>query len=159
MKLTNQIAQDLRKTYHGGNWTGVSLKDQIADVTWEEALKEVNGFNTIAILVYHINYYIKTNIKVLKGGPLEGKDIYSFTHPPIESANEWKAFMVGIWAEVEEIALLIEAMPEEKLWEDFTDPKYGNYYRNLNGIVEHCHYHIGQITLIKKIIRAVEAKS
>lgn len=154
MKLTKQIAQDLRNVYHGGNWTGVSLKDQIDDVTCEEALTKIDSFNTIAILVYHINYYIKSNIKVLKGGPLEGKDIYSFSHPSINSEEEWKAFMAGIWAEVDEITSLIEKMPDEKLWEDFTDPKYGTYYRNFQGIIEHCHYHIGQINFLKKMIRS-----
>ena len=30
--------------------------------------------------------------------------------------------------------------------------KYGNYFRNLTGIIEHLHYHLGQIVLIKKLI-------
>jgi hypothetical protein len=31
--------------------------------------------------------------------------------------------------------------------------KYGNYYRNLHGIIEHTHYHLGQIVLIKKLLK------
>ncbi len=46
----------------------------------------------------------------------------------------------------------MEQLPEHKLWEDFTDKKYGNYYRNFHGIIEHSHYHLGQIVLIKKIL-------
>ncbi|HAI83731.1 MAG TPA: DUF1572 domain-containing protein, partial [Chitinophagaceae bacterium] len=29
----------------------------------------------------------------------------------------------------------------------------GTYYRNILGLIEHTHYHLGQIALIKKIIR------
>jgi len=32
------------------------------------------------------------------------------------------------------------------------EEKYGNYYRNFHGIIEHCHYHLGQIVLIKKML-------
>ncbi len=48
---------------------------------------------------------------------------------------------------------LIAQLPEGKLWEDFADKKYGSYYRNLQGIIEHTHYHLGQIVLIKKMLR------
>ncbi len=56
-------------------------------------------------------------------------------------------------ADAESFAIQIETLDEAKLFEDFADPKYGNYYRNLHGIIEHTHYHLGQISLIKKIIR------
>ena len=39
------------------------------------------------------------------------------------------------------------------LWETFADEKYGHYYRNLHGIIEHTHYHLGQIVLIKKLLQ------
>jgi hypothetical protein len=48
---------------------------------------------------------------------------------------------------------MIEQLPETKLWEDFWGEKYGNFYRNFHGIIEHGHYHLGQIVLIKKIIQ------
>jgi len=53
--------------------------------------------------------------------------------------------------------VLIEQLPESQLWVTFSQEKYGNYYRNLHGIIEHIHYHLGQIVLIKKIILQKEA--
>jgi len=47
---------------------------------------------------------------------------------------------------------LIEQLPEAKLGEIFSEEKYGTYYRNIHGIIEHTHYHLGQIVLIKKIL-------
>lgn len=54
--------------------------------------------------------------------------------------------------DAEALACLIEQLPDSQLGEDFVDAKYGNYYRCLHGLVEHCHYHLGQIALIKSIV-------
>lgn len=58
------------------------------------------------------------------------------------------------FADAENFAGLVEQLPESALWESMSDEKYGNYYRNLHGIIEHTHYHLGQIVLIKKILLA-----
>jgi hypothetical protein len=34
----------------------------------------------------------------------------------------------------------------------FSQKKYGTYYRNLMGVIEHSHYHLGQISLIRKML-------
>lgn len=57
-----------------------------------------------------------------------------------------------MWSEAELFANLIELLPEATLWEPFTDEKYGTYYRNIQGIIEHTHYHLGQIVVIKKML-------
>ena len=75
---------------------------------------------------------------------------YSFAHPPIQSKEDWEKLLDKLWTDAETFASLIEQLPESKLWEDFADGKYGNYYRNIHGIIEHTHYHLGQIVLIKK---------
>lgn len=152
MDLTAQIAKHLRDVYFGGNWTWSNLKDNLADVTWQQATTQVYSFNTIATLVYHIGYFVSAILKVLQGGPLDAKDKYSFDHPPILSQEDWEKFLDKTWTDAENFASLIERMPESKLWEDFSENKYGNYYRNIHGIIEHIHYHLGQIVLIKKIL-------
>jgi hypothetical protein len=48
---------------------------------------------------------------------------------------------------------LKEQLADSILSEDFTDKKYGSYYRNIIDIIEHMHYHLGQIAILKKIIR------
>lgn len=129
-----------------------ALKEHLADVTWQQATTKVYSFNTIAALAYHVHYYVGAILQVLGGGPLDAKDKYSFDHPPIQSQEDWDNLLGKIWADAEKFAALIEQMPEEKLWEDFSENKYGNYYRNIHGIIEHAHYHLGQIVLIKKIL-------
>ena len=152
MNLTAQMAKHFREVHFGGNWTGVSMRDVLEGVTWQQATTKIHGLNTIALLVFHINYYVGLLIKVLQGGPLDGHDKFSFDLPPIESQADWEALLNKTWAEAELLANLMEQFPAERLDDDFTDKKYGNYYRNMVGVTEHTHYHLGQIALIKKML-------
>jgi len=96
-------------------------------------------------------------LKVLQGEPLQASDKFSFDLPPITSANDWQNLVAKTLAEAELFAAEIEKLDEAKLFADFADPQYGNYYRNIAGIIEHVHYHLGQISLIKKILNETEA--
>ncbi len=154
MKRATQIAKHFRDVHFGGNWTSVNLKDTLADVTWEEATTRLHDLNTIAVLVFHMNYYVSPILKVLQGGPLVASDKLSFDVPAITTEETWQALVNKALTEAEELSVHIAALDETKLDMDFADPKYGNYYRNLSGLIEHTHYHLGQITIIKKMMRA-----
>ena len=68
MNLTAQIAKHFRDVHFGGNWTSVNLKESLADVSWQQATTRVHSFNTIAVLVFHMNYYVGAVTRVLQGG-------------------------------------------------------------------------------------------
>ena len=55
--------------------------------------------------------------------------------------------------ESEEFIELVEKMPDKKILSDFVDKQYGTYYRNIDAMIEHTYYHLGQIILIKKRIK------
>lgn len=152
MNLTKQIAKHFREVHFGGNWTCSNLKDNLADIRWQQAIKPVHSFNTIATLLYHMNYFVAAVLKVLEGEPLDANDKYSFDHPPISCQEDWQRLLDKALADAEKFAVLVEQLPESKLWENFSEEKYGNYYRNIHGIIEHTHYHLGQIALVKKIL-------
>lgn len=152
MSLSKQIATHFREIHFGGNWTSSNLKDHLADITWQQAITQVYSFNTIAALVFHINYFVSAVLKVLQGEALNAHDKYSFDHPPILSQEDWENFLNKVWMDAENFASLVEELPESKLYEIFAEEKYGTYYRNIHGIIEHAHYHLGQIVLIKKIL-------
>ncbi len=152
MKSTGQIAKQFRDVHFGGNWTAVNLKEVLADINWKQAATRVDSLNTIAALVYHMNYYVAAIIKVLQGGPLDAHDKFSFDHPPVLSQEDWEILLDKTWTDATEFARLVEQLPDGTLWEDFSEKKYGSYYRNLHGVIEHIHYHLGQIVLIKKML-------
>lgn len=153
MTNTNQAANRFREVILNGTWiANTNYKHQLTGLNWEIATTRFSSLNSIAVLAQHIHYYIRGIKNVLKGGSLEIKDKYSFDFPTIQSQGEWEGFLTKFWNDAEEFALLIEQMPDEKLQEVFVDEKYGTYQRNIDGMIEHSYYHLGQIVLIKKIL-------
>jgi hypothetical protein len=151
-RLAAQLAKHFREVHFGVNWTWSNLKAHLADVTWQQATTPVHSLNTIAALTYHIHYFVGVALRVLEGGPLEGSDKLSFDHPPIQSAEDWERLLEKTWSDAETFARLVEQLPDHQLWETFGHEKYGTYYRNIQGIIEHSHYHLGQLVLVKKLL-------
>ncbi len=104
MNLTDQRAKHLREVYFGGNWTSTSLKENLEDVTWQQATTKIYSLNTIAALVYHVNYYVSAVLKVLQGGTLDAHDKFSFDHPPILSREDWEKLPDKTWTDAENLA-------------------------------------------------------
>jgi len=150
---TYKIATRFREVILNGTWiANTNYKEQLISLNWEVATTNINLLNSIAILAQHIHYYINGINNVFKGGTLDIKDKYSFDFPIINSQNEWESFLNRFWHDTEEFALLVEQMPDEKLKQVFIDEKYGTYQRNVEAMIEHSHYHLGQIVLIKKLL-------
>lgn len=153
MKSTHQIAGRFREVILNGTWiANTNFKDQLSETHWELVTTPVDSLNTIALLAQHIHYYINGIKNVFIGGTLDIRDQYSFDFAPIDSQNQWEDFLIRFWNDAEEFAYLIEQMPEEKLNQVFVDEKYGTYQRNIDAMIEHAYYHLGQIVLIKKMI-------
>lgn len=153
MQLKTYIANRLREVFLDGKLvSGTNFKEQIMKLPWEDAIKSINGRNSIATLTYHINYYVKGVGKVLDGGTLEIKDKYSFDAPKIESQKDWQKRVGTFCEDAEHFVSLVEDLQEEDLFKPFVDEKYGNYLKNLDLMIEHTYYHLGQIVLINKML-------
>lgn len=152
MQITKQLSLHLHQVFFGGNWTWSNLKDQLEGVTWQQATQKTNDLNTILALTYHIYYYVEALLKVVDGKPLDSKDKYSFDHPLVASENDWEEFKAKVFDDVTRLTEKIAEIPDSDLDQTFVDPKYGHYHRNLLGLIEHTHYHLGQIAIIKKMI-------
>ncbi len=155
MSITKQLAKHLREVHFGGNWSCSNLRDQLSNVPWDIAIKQKDNENSIATLSYHISYYVNVLKEVLEKKGLNGKDKESFMLPNISNQKDWEELQSSFWKNAEETAVLLEKMDENLLLKNFEDEKYGNYFRNILGIIEHMHYHLGQVALLKKIIYTI----
>lgn len=153
MTLSHLLSIHIRGVHSGGNWTDVNLRSTLADITPDEATTRIGECNTIVMLVFHIKYYIGETLNVLRGGTLEAHDLHSYALPPIETADDWDALRTAALHSGEEFAELVGQLPESVWGEHFVEAKQGTYYRNIAGIIEHTHYHLGQIVLLKKLLR------
>lgn len=153
MKITHQIANHFHDVFFGGNWTSSNFSELTKDISWEEAISRDSGTNNIATLTFHIGYYLHVISDVLHDKPITSKDELSFLPPTISSDKDWNKLRSETLSLAKSCSRLISDL-NDSIWnENFSDPKYGTYYRNISGIIEHTHYHLGQIALIKKIIR------
>ncbi|GEM50791.1 hypothetical protein EB1_05810 [Empedobacter brevis NBRC 14943 = ATCC 43319] len=153
MNHQTKLANRLREVTLNGTWiANTNFKNELENIDWKTATAKCQDVNTISLLAQHIHYYINGVKNVFLGGNLDIKDQYSFDFPPMESQAQWEAFLARFWKDSEELAQLIEKLPEEKLQEHFVDEKYGSYQRNIDGMIEHSYYHLGQIVLLKKIV-------
>src|SRR5829696_6000849 len=89
MNASQQLAKHVRDVYNGGNWTSVNLKDTLTGISWQQATTKIYNLNTIAALVFHINYYVDAILMVFKGWPLNASDKFSFDLKAVTSEEDW----------------------------------------------------------------------
>ena len=157
MENSSQLATRFREVLLNGKWiANTNYKDQLSKLSWKQATTKIGSLNTIAALAYHINYYLRGILNVFTGGPLEIRDKYSFDLPPISSKEQWELLVKDLLRNADLFANHLEQMSDEKLEEVFVDEKYGTYRRNIEGTIEHAYYHLGQISLLKKLVLEAE---
>jgi uncharacterized damage-inducible protein DinB len=156
IQITPLISKHFRELHFGENWTSVSVFAVLSTVNWKEATRKVHDFNTIAALTYHIGYFTTALLGVLECKGLSAHDKYSFDHPPINSEEDWQNMLEELRSEVERTAALLDKLDNSTLTEFFVEEKYGSYYYNLHGIIEHSYYHLGQIVMIRKTLNYLD---
>ena len=155
MENSIQLANRIREVFLNGTWVAnTNYKDQLSGVSWQQTTIKIGTLNTIAVLTYHVNYYVQGVLNVFEQDSLEIRDKFSFDCPEITSDIEWEKLNSLLWSNSKKLANEIEKYPNKKLDDIFVDEKYGTYIRNIEGLIEHSYYHLGQIVLIKKIIQS-----
>ncbi len=153
MSIGHQLSSRFREVLLDGKWVAnTNFKKALTDVSWEQANKKIDSLNTIGALTFHVNYYIAGILNVFKGGSLDIRDKYSYDAPPIKSQEDWDQLLAEVWSNAEQFADHLETMSDEVLKGPFVVEKYGEYRRNIEGVIEHCYYHLGQVILLKKML-------
>lgn len=153
MQRSEQLARRFREVFLNGHWVAnTNYQDQLSVLGYAQATTKIGTLNTIALLTFHINYYVKGLLNVFEGGKLEIKDMYSFDAPKLASDEDWKQLCNSLLENSEKFAAMVETMADEKLDAVFVNEKYGTFQRNIDGLIEHAYYHLGQITLVKKML-------
>lgn len=156
MSNPQQLAARLREVFLNGTFiANTNYRHQLTGVSWKQANNKSGDLNTIAALVQHIHYYIAGVSRVFLGGSLDIKDQFSFDFDPITSQQQWDAVVARFLEDADTFARLVEELPAKKLAENFVDEKYGTYLRNIEAMIEHSYYHLGQIVLLKKIFLSI----
>ncbi|MGC4232994.1 MAG: DUF1572 domain-containing protein [Niabella sp.] len=152
--LSQQLAQQFTGVHQTKDWvSATSLRLQLSDVTWEEANKKMGNHNSIAVLAFHLNYYVNGINRVLEGNPLDIRDQFSFDAPEITNEENWQTLLQKLEKDADRFSSLVSQKPPEYWEQPFANLNYGSNYHNINAMIQHIYYHLGQIVLLKKLIR------
>ena len=153
MNITSLIAAHIREVFEGNNWTDISIADTVGDVSFEEAITVTPASgNTIAALLYHVKFYNEVVKQRLNGIAPEINDANGFDMPELKNETEWKKLVDDAHQSFIKLAGASENFPEERLNEK-TPNGESSYYKTLHGVTEHAYYHLGQMVILKKLIR------
>ncbi len=153
METAEQLASRFREVTLNGTWiANTNFKMALSDVTFKQATTKISNLNTIGVLTFHIHYYIAGLIEAFETGQLSIKDSFSFDMKSPFQQEDWQELKVGFFNDAERLAVLIADLPENILNETFIDIRYGTYRRNIEAMIEHSYYHLGQVIMLKKLI-------
>ncbi|MBO0359664.1 DinB family protein [Hymenobacter sp. BT186] len=149
------MAARLREVLLDGKWiANTNCQEQLLAIHWEQAIQRVENLNTIAALTFHLTYYLKGLLQVFRGGNLEISDKYSYDFAEITTETDWNTLVREFLSNAEEFASQIQQLDDSILAKPFVDEQYGSYLRNIEGVIEHSYYHLGQIVVIKKLVES-----
>ena len=153
IEMNKDLANRLREVLLSGKWiANTNFKEEITSISWKQAIEKIENLNTIALLTFHVNYYLKGLLQVFEGGNLEIKDKFSFDMPEIVSETDWLNLVNEFVSNAERFINHVEKMDDNLLTQPFVKEEYGSYLRNIEAQIEHSYYHLGQVSLIKKLI-------
>lgn len=157
MNLNESLAQRFEEVYLNGRWiANTNFQDMLRDVSLEEANTQIGNLNTIGLLSFHIHYYIKGILDFFENGQLTISDAKSFDAPRLVTEEQWSVLKENISQDAELLSVHIRKLNEDQLHSNFVKAAYGDYARNINGLIEHAYYHLGQIALLKKMIKSAQ---
>ena len=153
MTTNAALSNRLREVLLNGKWiANTNFKEQLLSVSWEQAIQKVGDLNTIALLTFHINYYLAGLLIFFTNGKLDIHDKYSFDMPEIKNETDWNNLVNDFLENAEKFATHVGQMDSSLLDKPFVEEKYGSYLRNIEGVIEHSYYHLGQVSLIRKML-------
>jgi len=147
--------RNFKEVYDGDPWLGESYMGKLEDVTDKEAFTPaMEGVHTIAELVAHVIYWRSPIIKRLKGekdwvGKMDSPDNW----PTLEQLKSkgWKKLLAEFDETQKQLTSLLTSVKPEFYKEEY---KPGVSWDQLvEGVVQHDIYHLGQLALVKKMIR------
>lgn len=153
MSRCSALAKRLEEVFLNGTWiANTNWKAQLDPTAFELATGSIGPHNTIAALTFHINYYLEGLIQVFEGGPLTISDKYSYDLPPLKDAEEWELMKERFFKNATVFAALVGSRGEDFLDAPFVQEKYGTNLKNIEAVLEHSYYHLGQVVLLRKLL-------
>jgi hypothetical protein len=150
MEITSLIAQHIIDVHEGGNWTDNSIREALENVSVSQATTiTAASTNTIAGIIHHLTYWNNVMVIRISGHAVEIPEINGFDVPLLTTEEEWKILQLNNLKSAHD---LVDAILKfDNNLSDPILPGYDSAYKSFYGCIEHIYYHLGQITMIKRL--------
>ena len=153
--MNSNYIKDLTQLYEKGAWFGDTYMEKLQDVTEKEAFTQpVKGVHSIAELIAHVIYWRSPIIKALTGV----KDYQASVDSPenwqtLESlkAKGWKNILKDLEESQKQLTTVLKDAKAGFFKGEYSPGNSWDYVTE--GIIQHDIYHLGQLGLVKKMIR------
>jgi hypothetical protein len=153
MNISSLIAQHIIDVHEGNNWTEVDLISTLNGINYKEAsLLTPASVNTIAGLVHHLRFWNDVMTKRIHGQDVDIPDSNGYDNLPLADGESWNTLVESCLASGRRLAEAIAGVEASRLDEPILTGS-STAYKNLQGSVEHVHYHLGQIVILKQLIK------
>ncbi|HRE64581.1 MAG TPA: DinB family protein [Ferruginibacter sp.] len=154
MKNNERFLKLITDHYNGEPWLDISFKTTIANVSSNDAVKNIAGLNSIWQIVVHLTEWRLTFLKRLnnKLAPAPSDNFFN----SISNCSEEAWIQVKKNYENSQKKIISHLLKHNnRQWDQ--KPAAGSYshFELLNGVLQHDAYHLGQIVIIKKMLAQV----
>ena len=159
MSEIHRILDQMDRAFDGDSWHGPPLKPMLDGLSAEGASKHpIRGAHSIWELVDHLTAWNTIVNQELSGGSVEITPEVDW--PPVREATEaeWRRAVQKLVDARTRLRKRVEELRDDHLNERPSKRTDKSRYEMLHGIVQHDLYHAGQIALLKKALRAADAK-
>lgn len=149
-----QRLQKLFEDHYDGNpWLDVTILESIQDISAKEAATKIKDLNSIWQILQHMLEWRITNMKRVKGEITASPGNNFIYEISDQSESAWKKLQSDFAISQKEWLLFIKDFDVRK-FDLVYEANQHTYYEHIQGILQHDAYHLGQIVLIKKILRS-----
>jgi uncharacterized damage-inducible protein DinB len=148
------LAEQIRLLQHGPNWVDANIADILNSISAEQAAaKPLNNVHSIWEIANHCIDWRMNTCSKLRGEKTEGKGENYFYEVEDTSNSAWNATREKFADSCKQLAALVEQLTEEQF--AVTYGPHAITTRNyIHGIIQHDAYHLGQIVLLSKLLKA-----
>ena len=148
----NHLSKLLKDHFNGDPWIDVTVLGELSSVTAKQASIKPEGMNSIWQIVNHMISWRKALITRVKGKAVKYSDNNFISEIKVKSPKAWKETINKFRKSQRDIISFLQKS-DDILLETVSSTSGYTYYELVEAILIHDSYHLGQIVLIKKLLK------
>jgi len=143
MKESQRIIKLFNDLYEGSPWIGENIKGTLENISAEKAARKIiPGKNSIWEIAIHMVRWRETLLERLQGNKIPSPD-HNYFEPVTDRSNAaWKKTLEELKASQVDWINFLEVIDEPTLEKNYDD---------IQGIIQHDAYHLGQVVMMGKM--------